>query len=199
MISDQVGALVVGLLIAYATGALRKYGHRVERLCDLAAKLPGGSSIRVAYEAKAMAEAENLWRATTLRPPWVVIIARVLQRIALTALALLGLLYLVGEPIASEVGRWWATLEQQSREPGALPFRVLVINGIIGYSLLPIVLLTGLLLIPRFLLGKMRRWSTPPLRLRHQLVVGCVLSVSIVIYGAFGFAFVQWINNEVIK
>ncbi len=105
--------LLSGLLIAYATGAWRKYGHRMERLYDLAGKLPEGSKVRDRFEAAAYQEAKNMTRRTLTAPPILVQLAHIFLALAL----LVGLLML-NPSLVYYLGRA-IFLAQQGWEEGA--------------------------------------------------------------------------------
>lgn len=54
---------VSGVAIAWATGGLRRYGHRLERLADLAAKMPEDSQAQKSMLAAVDTEAARLLEA----------------------------------------------------------------------------------------------------------------------------------------
>lgn len=69
-------AFASALALAYFTGAWRKYGRRMERLYELAERLPQGSALRAKFEAEALKEAERMAARTLDQPPRLVRIAR---------------------------------------------------------------------------------------------------------------------------
>ncbi len=58
-VSTQFIGLLSGLALAYFTGAWRKFGHRMERYYDLAAKMPKDSPARKKFEDAANKQAEQ--------------------------------------------------------------------------------------------------------------------------------------------
>lgn len=75
IIVTQVLTLICGLALAYVTGAWRRYGHRMERLYDLAIKMPVGSPTRKRFEDAADAEAVKMANRSLHAPPASVMMA----------------------------------------------------------------------------------------------------------------------------
>lgn len=85
----QVLGLASALVVAYFTGATRRYGHRMERLYTLADKLPEGSPVRDRFEAAAYAEAQRVAERTLKVPPRVLLAQRFLLVFSFLVLVLL--------------------------------------------------------------------------------------------------------------
>ena len=71
-----LAAAAGGLLLAWATGGFRKYGHHLERLSDLAAKMPEGTPARMKLDVAVQEEATRLLQVPVRvrRAAWVLLI-----------------------------------------------------------------------------------------------------------------------------
>ena len=75
---QAVGALLVGIVLAIGGGAWRKYGQRMERLYELAAKMTPGSGPQQEFLRAADAEAARLAHRVT-RQAWETLALRVFR------------------------------------------------------------------------------------------------------------------------
>lgn len=100
-----VVVLVPSLIGIYVSGAWRKYGHRMERLYELASKLPPDSPVRQRFQAAADEEAQRVAEQELNAQPLRVLLAK---RYLVLLASLLGLVLLISvvrqEGLAFSVG-----------------------------------------------------------------------------------------------
>jgi hypothetical protein len=137
-ITAQVLAFIGALALAYFTGAWRKAGRRMERLFELAEKLPKESDVRKRFEAEGLREAERIAARSLGRPPARVRIAsQILTGFIGLQLLAYWLTFLHGrgmlERASSNIGRTLGELvgEQTQAFPD-VPWQVFLVAGLVS-------------------------------------------------------------------
>lgn len=138
VVTSQFVVLASSLVLALITGASRKYGHRMERLFDLAERLPEGTPSRQRFEEAAQKEAARLSRTVN---------DRLYSRLAWTYLrflfvyflpawaAMTAVLRLVARPVGLELGQDYArqqVLAKRDHVPLALYYSPYVLAAILA-------------------------------------------------------------------
>jgi len=74
VVAEQALTFVAALVLAYFTGTWRQAGRRMQRLLELAEKLPPGSEVRAKFQAEAVREQNalqpNRWTRTLRTFDW---------------------------------------------------------------------------------------------------------------------------------